>query len=91
MKDNVKMFSSKKWVCGICRRRDGLWSLLKKKKAPLPSKDAFHLVQNSKTNKAAPDHDHHAQTWRLTITNKGVTFLEVFIGAVAVTARLKIL
>lgn len=34
--------------------RDGLWSLLKKKKAPLPSKDAFHLVQNSKTNKAAP-------------------------------------
>ena len=33
--------------------RDGLWSLLKKKKAPLPSKDAFHLVQNSKTNKAA--------------------------------------
>lgn len=34
--------------------REGLWSLLKKKKAPLPSKDAFHLVQNLKTNKAAP-------------------------------------
>ena len=34
--------------------RNGLWSLLKKKKAPLPSKDAFHLVQNSKTNKATP-------------------------------------
>lgn len=34
--------------------RDGLWSLLKKKKASLPSKDAFHLVQNSKMNKAAP-------------------------------------
>lgn len=39
------------WTIECC---DGLWSLLKKKKAPLPSKDPFHLVQNSKTNKAAP-------------------------------------
>lgn len=34
--------------------RDGLWSLLKKKKISLPSKDALHLVQNSKANKATP-------------------------------------
>ena len=34
--------------------RDGLWSLLKKKKVSLPSKDALHLVQNSKANKATP-------------------------------------
>ena len=34
--------------------RDGLWSLLEKKKVPLPSKDAYHLVQNSRKNKVAP-------------------------------------
>lgn len=39
------------WTIECC---DGLWSLLKKEKASLPSKDTFHLVQNSKTNKAAP-------------------------------------
>ena len=34
--------------------RDGLWSLLEKKRVPLPSKDAYHLVQNSRKNKVAP-------------------------------------
>lgn len=33
---------------------DGMWSLLHKKKAPLSSMDNYHLVQNSKKNKAAP-------------------------------------
>ena len=31
-----------------------MWSLLEKKKVPLPSKDAYHLVQNSRKNKVAP-------------------------------------
>ena len=33
---------------------DGFWTLLQKKKAPLPSMDTFHFVQNSRRNKAAP-------------------------------------
>ena len=33
---------------------DGMWSLLHKKKVPLSSMDNYHLVQNSRRNKAAP-------------------------------------
>ena len=31
-----------------------MWSLLHKKKAPLSSMENYHLVQNSRRNKAAP-------------------------------------
>lgn len=33
---------------------NGSWTLLQKKKAHLTSKNTYHLIQNSKTNKAAP-------------------------------------
>lgn len=33
---------------------DGCWTIRQKKKAPLASMETYHLVQNSKRNKAAP-------------------------------------
>ena len=33
---------------------DSSWTLLQKKKAPLTSRNTYHLIQNSRRNKAAP-------------------------------------
>ena len=36
------------------KMENGSWTLLQKKKAPLTSRNTYHLIQNSKRNKAAP-------------------------------------
>ena len=33
---------------------NGSWTLLQKNKAPLTSRNTYHLIQNSRRNKAAP-------------------------------------
>ena len=43
-----------RWAVWTIEMENGSWTLLQKKKAPLTSRNTYHLIQNSRRKKAAP-------------------------------------